>query len=117
VSKRGLYTGIEAKKRRIYSHLSGKVPKQNQERTCLGWAPAALLEIATRFLRESPLTSFKGRLSLSGRTLLPLLIRDCQDFSGPPVCCAPRRILGGRQKNRPVVTPHADVTSNQPEQE
>jgi hypothetical protein len=62
-------------------------------------------------------TSFKGRLSLSGRTLLPLLICDCQDFSGPPVCCASRRILGGRHKNRPVVTPHADVTSNQPEQE
>jgi hypothetical protein len=32
VSKRELYTGIEAKKRRIYENLGGKVPKQNHKR-------------------------------------------------------------------------------------
>jgi hypothetical protein len=39
VPKRGLYTGIEAKKRRIYKVPGGKVPKENQRRKNLTIAP------------------------------------------------------------------------------
>jgi hypothetical protein len=76
-------------------------------------------DVARPSFCQSVLDRRRVQSSLVSRwALLPCLIGDVQHSSrGFPLCCDSCRILGDLQKNWPVVTAHANVTSHEPERE